>query len=138
MQHEAFFRKELVIELRKVAEMISKEKNPERKLYCFSAAFGITSRTFRYVFSSEVLLADLVLMAGYQQVMERIQMCKTGDLTVLLTDEIFQKLSQGLWDLAQAFEEGKSIQKPLEQILTATFSVTGPGNYLKEKGMLTL
>lgn len=138
MQHEAFFRKELVNELRKVAELMAKEKNPEKKLYYFSAAFGITNRTFKYAFSSEVLLADLVLTAGYQQIMERVQLCKAGDTTVLLTDEIFQKLSEGLWDLAAAFEDGNSIQKPLEQILKTSFSVTGPGNYLKEKGMFQL
>jgi hypothetical protein len=138
MQHEAFFRKELVIELRKVADMMAKEKNPEKKLYYFSAAFGITSRTYRYVFSSDVLLADLVLTAGYQQLLERIHACKAGDISVLLTEEIFEKLEQGLWDLAQAFEEGRSILEPLEKINTITFSVTGPGYYLKEKGMIKL
>jgi len=138
MPHEAFFRKELVIELRKVAEMMRNEKNPEKKIYYFSAAFGITNRTIRYVFSSDVLLADLVLTASYQQLMERLHLCKTGDITVPLTEALFQNLSQALWDLAQAFEAGTSIQQPLERIYTLTFSITGPGYYLKEKGMIPI
>jgi len=137
-QIEAFFRKELVKELRTIARLMKDEKNPEKKIYYFSAAYGITNRTYRYVFSGGVLLADLVLTTSYTSLLTRFQQIKSGDTTVSIDEKVFETLYEGLRSLANAFEEGTPIQGPLELILTASFSVSGPGNYLKEKGMFTL
>ncbi|MDO8873016.1 MAG: hypothetical protein Q7V05_09850 [Methanoregula sp.] len=136
--HEDFFKKELVTELRNIAGLMEKEKNPEKKIYYFSAGYGITSRSYRYAFSSEVLLADLILNASYQTLFDRFKRIKSGETTVPLDEATFKKIEDGLWDLAKALDTGKPIQKSLEEILTASFSVSGPGYYLKEKGMLKL
>jgi len=133
---ETFFRKELVKELRNVARLMKDEKSVEKKLYYFSAAYGVTNRTYRYVFSGEVLLADLVLNTAYQTMVERLKMLKSGDTTVSLDENVFISIQEGLQLLANAFEDNKPIQNPLEKILTVAFSVSGPGNYLKEKGMV--
>ena len=61
MAQDKYFRKELVKELRFVEGLIKKEPSVEKKIYYFSAAYGITSRTYRYAFSKDVLLADYVL-----------------------------------------------------------------------------
>lgn len=136
--HQEFFKKELVTELRNVAGLMEKEKNFEKKIYYFSAAYGITSRSYRFAFSGEVLLADLVLNASYQTLFDRNKRIKSGEITVSLDEITFKKIEEGLWDLAKAFETDKPVQKSLEQILTASFSVSGPGNYMKEKGLLKL
>jgi hypothetical protein len=138
MQHEAFFKKELVKELRNVANLMKNEKNPEKKIYYFSAAYGITSRTFRYAFSRDVLLADLVLNTSYHSLLERFQRVRSGEQTVPLDEKVFDSIVQGLKDLSDAFENDTSILEPLELITTAMFSTTGPGHYLREKGDLTL
>jgi len=132
--HEKFFRKELVKELRRVEKLVRKEESIEKKAYYFSAAYGITGRTFRYSFSEDVLLADFVLNTAYNLLMERINRLKTGDQTVPLTEETFNRLCEGLRMLADRFEHYEDIQEPLELIITAAFTTTGPGNYLLEKG----
>jgi len=133
---EAYFRKELVQELRNVSKMMKGEKNLEKKIYYFSAAYGITNRHYRYAFSGEVLLADLVLTASYQTLTERLNMLKSGNTTVMMDEQVFEKIQDGLLELADAFENRKPAQDALECILTEAFSISGPGNYLKEKGML--
>ena len=136
---ENFFRKELVTELREIAKRMKETKDPEKKIYYFSAAYGITSRTYRYSFSRDVLLADFVLNTSYQALMQRLKMLKSGDTTVVLDDNIFNALHKGLLMLADAFEEEKpKTQEALEQILTASFVSSGPGNYLREKGAATI
>jgi len=135
---EAFFRKELVLELRNVSKMMEAEKNLEKKIYYFSAAYGIMSRHYRYVFSKEILLSELVLNASYVTLNERLTMLKSGNSTVLMDEHVFVKIQGGLLELANAFEEKKPVQSALESILTEAFSVSGPGNYLKEKGMLNI
>jgi hypothetical protein len=138
MSQEEFFKKELVKELRSVEAFMKKEENIEKKIYYFSAAYGITSRTYRYAFSDDILLADLVLTTGYQALTDRLQRVKSGDITVKLDATIFKKIEEGLRQLADAFENSESILKPLKVILTATFSTSGAGNYIREKGMFEL
>ena len=138
MPQKEFFKKELIKELKFVEVSMKKEEDIERKIYLFSAAYGITSRTYRYNFSNDVLLADLVLNNSYQALFDRAQRIKTGDTTVKLEQIHFEKIEEGLRQLVKAFEEGESILEPLETILTSTFSTSGSGNYLREKGLLKL
>jgi hypothetical protein len=135
---ELYFRKELVQELRRIAKMMKEEKNIEKKIYYFSAGYGITNRHYRYSFSGEVLLADLVLNTAYQTINERLKMIKAGNTTVEINDHVFDKLQEGLLKLADALESKKPVQESLEYILTVAFSISGPGNYLKEKGMFEI
>lgn len=133
---ENYFRKELVKELRRVEKKIAKESHPEKKLYYYSAAYGITSRTYRYCFSRDVLLADLVLNASYGMMMDRLNRMKQGDPNVMIEDLHFEKLCEGLRMLADRFEKQENLQDALELISTTAFSTTGPGNYIRERGDL--
>jgi hypothetical protein len=137
-QHEAIFRAELVEELRRVENMIRLEPSLEKKIYYFSAAYGITNRTYRYAFSKDVLLADLLLNGAYNMMTERLNLLKSGNTTVSIEPPIFEKICDGLRDLANNFESGESILDPLETIVTAAFALTGPGNYLNIKGELKI
>ncbi len=138
MQREDFFRRELVDELRRVAKYMENEPDVEKKIYLFSAAYGITSRTLRYAFSKDVLLADVVLNTAYNILLDRYKRIQGGEKIIEITGEHFAKLCVALKELANRFEEGESIQKPLEDIIAVAFSLTGPGNYLKFKGELEL
>ena len=138
MSQKEFFKKELVKELRLIEALMKKADSPDKKNYYFSAAYGITTRTYRYSFSKDVLLADLVLNHAYQTLLEASRRLKTGDTPVLLDGIHFEKIEAGLRELADAFENDESILEPLENILTAVFSTSGAGNYLREKGLLKL
>ncbi len=138
MSQKEFFKKELIKELRLVEALMKKEEDLDKKIYYFSAAYGITNRTYRYSFSKDVLLADLVLNNGYQTLLDRAQRIKAGDRSVLLEEIHFEKIEEGLRQLADAFEKDESILEPLENILTAVFSTSGAGNYIRGKGLLKL
>lgn len=138
MSQDDFFRKELVAELRRVEMAMRKEEKVEKKIYYFSAAYGITSRTLRYSFTEDYLLADFVLNTSYNGLMERFKRIRSGDSTVDLEPVHFERIQSGLKMLADAFESETSIIVPLEEILTAMYATTGPGNYLREKGLLKL
>ena len=137
-QRDDFFRKELVDELRRVEALIRQEPSLEKKIYYFSAAYGITSRTFRYSFSKEVLLADILLHNVYNMLIERLNLLKSGDENVTVDVVVFDRICDGLRDLANCLESSESVLEPLTTITTAGFAITGPGNYLREKKMLEL
>ncbi len=136
MSREDFFRKELVTELRRVEVAMRKEESVEKKIYYFSAAYGITSRTLRYAFTGDYLMADCILNTAYNGIMNRFKRVRSGDSTVALTPVHFERIQDGLRMLADAFESETSILVPLEQILTTMYSLSGPGNYMREKGDL--
>lgn len=138
MHQDKFFKTELVKELRRIAITMKKEEDLERKLYIFSAAYGIVARTYRYSFSKHYLLAEFVLNNSYSAIGDRIQRIKSGDNTVEVDATHFEKLQVCVSLLADAFENDESVLEPLETILAIAFSTSGAGNYLKEKGMLVL
>jgi len=135
---EEFFKRELVEELRRVEALMRKEPSVEKKIYYFSGAYGITNRTYRYVFSREVLIADIILQNTYNMLKERLQLIKSGDRNVTPEEVIFDKICDGLRDLANSFESEKDIIEPLGIIAASAFAATGPGNYLREKGEIKL
>lgn len=138
LDHEDFFKKELVDELRRVEALVRQAPSLEKKAYYFSAAYGITNRTYRYSFSKEVLVADLLLTGVYNMIMERLNAIKSGNLNVNPEPLAFEKICDGLKDLANCIESNESIFEPLANITVAGFTLTGAGNYLKEKGELML
>ena len=104
---EEFFKREMVEELRRVEALMRKEPSVEKKIYYFSGAYGITNRTYRYVFSREVLIADIILQNTYNMLKERLQLIKSGDRNVTPEEVIFYKICDGLRDLANSFESEK-------------------------------
>lgn len=138
MTQKRFFEKETVKELRLIEVMMKKEENIERKIYLFSGAYGVMGRSYRYEFSKDALLAELVLNNSYTVLTDRLNRLKSGDTTVKFETIHFEKIEEGLRSLADCIESEKSILEPLELILTISFSTSGPGNYLREKGMLKL
>jgi len=138
MPHKKFFIKELAKEFRLIETLMKKEDSFEKKIYYLSAAYGITSRTYRFHFSDDVLLADLVLNAAYQSLSDTYNRLKSGETTIRLEEKHFEKIGEGLKLLAEAFENEENILEPLKLILTASFSASGTGNYLMEKGMIKL
>ena len=138
MPHDDFFRRELVQELRRVENLMRRESSIEKKIYYFSAAYGITSRTFRYSFSKDILLTDFVLQGAYNILMDRLNRLKSGDKTVSLDEFLFDGICDGLKLLADKVESKAKLQDALEIILTAAYATTGPGNYLREKGDMKL
>lgn len=135
-EREKFFMGELIEELRRVETIIRKEPNIDKKMYYLSATFGMTARTYRYSFSKEVLITDLLLHGIYNMMMERIVALKSGDQAVIPDPAALDLICDGLKALADGFESGGDIFEPLKKIVVVGFSFTGPGNYLKEKGDL--
>jgi hypothetical protein len=137
MERDDFFKNELVQELRYASNQMRKDLSVEKKIFYFSAAYGITSRTFRYSFSKDVLLADLVCTQVYQMLQARFVQLGGMDVGGQLEKKL-GKLCDELTALADRFESGDSILEPIENILTIGYSTTGNGLYLEERGDLKL
>ena len=117
---------------------MSEEKDIEKKIYLFPASYGITNtnRNFRYDFKYDYLLTDFVLNATYNGLIERLNRLKSGDSTVMLENIHFERIQNGLIELAVSFEKNLPPIDPLKKILSTMYSKTGLGYYLRLKGMM--
>ena len=95
MTQKRFFVKEIIKELRLIETSMKKEENIERKIYLFSAAYGIMGRTYRFEFSPDFLLAEFVLNNSYGALIDRFQKLKSGDTTVEIEPLHFEKIEDG-------------------------------------------
>jgi hypothetical protein len=138
MKRDDFFRKELATELRLIENLVRNEPSMEKKIYYFSAAYGITGRTFRYSFSKDVLLADFVLTQVYSLLLDGFNQLRAGSEVIQLDSLHVEKICDALKELAYKLEACENIQEPLQEMLATGFSIRGPGLYLTEKGSLII
>jgi len=132
-------RAELEKELIYVGDRIIAERDPRRKVFFYSAAYGITRRIMNLCFDPQLGFMELVLQLSYNTINDRVNRIMIGkDPTVPLIDGFFEKLAQEINNLAQCIKADKDTYKILETIVTLTYTTTGNGHYLYTKGLLKI
>ena len=138
MRMSPYLKEELVNELKSVSKRMKEEKDPSRKLFYYSAAYGMTNRVMRFEFDEELLLVDALLTITYNAVNTRLQIFLSGDRTVPVTPEILDGLAECVENLASAIEKDKQCYEILQRIMTLSFLTTGPGYYMAVKGQIRM
>jgi mevalonate kinase len=138
MQISTDFRKILVDELRVVAKKVADhEIEIHKKIYFFSAAHAVVYRIFNMNFDPELVLIHLVLNSTHGIVQNLHTMIERGDERVIqIPDDFFDKLARLTEELAKAIEEDKNVYEILQKIAINSYSLTGNGYYLYQKGII--
>jgi hypothetical protein len=138
MRLNPYLKEELVSELKSATKRMKEEADPSKKLFYFSAAYGMTNRVLRFDFSEELLLVDALLTITYNAVNTRLQIYLSGDRTIPITPEILDGLAECIDDLASAIDKDKPCYEILMRIITLSFLTTGPGHYMAIKGQVKM
>lgn len=126
-------------ELRYVAKQMQGTENPEEKLYYFSAVFGVTQRIVNFDFDPEMVSIHQVTQLAYNQIQQRLVLVKSGQQTSIgLPDNLFAVLQEMVAEMASRVEKGETTWPILEKIMTLSYSTTGNGYYLFQKGELKI
>lgn len=131
---EEYLKEELVKELRNVAKKMRDEPNPIKKIYYYSAAYGIVDRTMRYNFSKDLLLTFAILNLTYNGFIERVKAISGGDQVVPLTKEQLDKVTDRIDDLAMAFKNNEDVTSILMDLNLLAYMSSGPGHYMQMNG----
>ena len=129
-------RKVLVNEFRYATKMMREVKFAEQKLFNFSATYGAVSRIFNLQYDPQLVFMHLILNNAHGNFNARIQAIKGGDAVIDLSDQYFDTLADCVDTLASQIEKDEDTYKTLEKIALLTFSTTGNGFYLFQKGIL--
>jgi hypothetical protein len=132
-------RTELEKELRFVSDKIIAEKDVMRKVFYYSAAYGVTRRIMNLSYDSQLSFMHLILEASYRQINDRVnQIVRGRDATIPLISDFFEKLSEEVLNLAESVKNDQDTYKILERIVTLAFLTTGNGYYLYVKGQIKI
>lgn len=128
-----------VKELYDVAKQIKETENIEEKLYYFSAVFGAAQRIINFEFDGEMLFIHQVTQLAYNQIQQRIVLAKSGQQpTIGLPNNLFDVLQEIIENLALRIENGDSTYPLLEKMMVLSYSTSGNGFYLFQRGDLKI
>ncbi len=131
---EQFVKVELIKELKNVSKKMKDETDPAKKIFYYSAAYGVVDRSMRYSFSKDLLLAQTILQVSYTAYTERLRAVSTGDRVIPLTMQQLDRTAELVGDLAEAFKKDGDVVEVLENIMVLSYMTSGPGYYLQTNG----
>ncbi len=120
----------LVKELENVVMRMRETPDPSRKLFFFSAAYGVTDRVVRIQYDSELLAITHVLSTVYNQFMARGSAIGQGERVVPIEPEMMVKLADLTEQLAEHIKKETSPYDTLQRFIELSFRTTGPGYYM--------
>ena len=130
-------KKTLVDELRLVAKKVADEIDVRKKIYFFSAAHAMVYRIFNINFDPELVLIHLALNSTHGIVQNLHTMIERGDEKVIqIPDDFFDKLASLTEELAIAIDGDNDVYEILQKIAIRSYSLTGNGYYLYQKGII--
>lgn len=111
-----------------------KEASENReKLFYFSGIYGVISRIFNDDFSEDLILYHLVLNTTYTALKGRID---NPDKVIKLPENIFEHLISTTEYFCDSLKNDTDPYPALKQFAVISFSVTGNGYFLYQKGLL--
>jgi hypothetical protein len=131
-------RKAIFDEINYVLGMMEKADSLEKKLYYFSAVYGITQRVFNFEYDEDLICMHAVLNQVYGLFRSRIEGLKKGDGGVPISEQQIEKLMKLTKDLGKRIKSKETIDDILKKFTVLAYSTTGNGYYLLEKGHLKI
>lgn len=134
--------KEIIIEeLNNVAIKMKESDDITEKMYFFSAAYGMVHRIFNLEFNPTLVLIHTILNTAYSTISGRIEAATRGqDRAVKIPKGLFDSLQETIVDIADNIskDDENELFKNLRKIANLSYSTTGNGYYLFQKGMLKI
>jgi len=135
MKISALHKKKLVSEIKFVVGKMKSEKDPQKKIYYFSALHGALARIFNIEFDSDLVFAHMVTNATYNTFNLRLV---TPDKVIEIPPEIFEKLTEVTEEFKNAIEKNKNLYEVLKKFVLLGFVTSGNGYYLYQRKLLKI
>lgn len=129
------YREILADEIKFCREKINSEEDIKKKVYYYSATYGMTRRIFNLEFDSQLQFIDFILNSSYQLILTRISAIMSGDTSIPIANDFFENLTNCLELLENRIRNDEDTYDVLEKIVNLTSTIDGNGYYLKEKGI---
>lgn len=126
-------------EIRFVLGQMKRVSDHERKLYFFSAVFGMVQRILNFEYDPGLMFDFQVLQLVHSMLNARIIAIKARqDGGVSIPEGLFDSLEKALEELADSVDGGKDNYSTLQKMVNLAYIATGNGYYMYLKGMIKI
>ncbi len=133
------YKKIIIDEINFAVKRMNSVKKASEKLYYFSAIFGVFHRIYNLDYNPDLIYAHFILRSTHDAFLSRLKSIEQlRDSTILLSDKQFDKLSILSKELAGKINKTKDMDETLKKFVMLSFSTTGNGYYLMQKGCYKL
>lgn len=133
------FKKIIVDEFEYIVGKMRAEPDPRKKLFLFSASYGVIQRILNIEFDQSLVLIHFILNGTYTAINARISaISQQADVGVEIPHDLFTKLEDETEKLGKAIDRNTDPSDILRAMALMAYSTTGNGSYLYQKGVLKL
>jgi hypothetical protein len=132
------FRKIIVKEIDYVIDKMNKSETPEEKAYYFSGIHGMIQRIFNLEYDEDLVYTHIILRDTHNAFVSRLHAIKTGQQEIPIYTEHFDKLVILVKELGEKIQTNEDINDTLKKFIILSYTTTGNGYYLFQKGLLTI
>jgi hypothetical protein len=139
MEIKDSYKKIIIDEINFAVKRMNSAKNASEKLYYFSAIYGVFHRIYNLDYNPDLVYAHFILRGTHEAFMTRLKIIEQArDHIILLSNEQFDKLSILSKELARKINKTEDMDETLKKFVTLSYSTTGNGYYLMQKGCYKL
>ena len=133
-EHKALIIKELEF----ILGRMDQARNPDEKIYFFSAVQALFNRILNLEYTENLLMAFYATNDAYLSFQQRLSANKQGDIAAILTEDQLTKLSEVTKEFLKQVVDDGDIDSVLRKYFVLGYSATGNGYYLMQKGILPI
>jgi len=131
--------KQLIIkELEFVLQKMNQSTSVEDKIYYFSAIQGMLHRVMNLEYTDDLLVSFFVTNETHQSFQQRLIGIRQGDTVVKLSEHQMKRLIEITENFLEAVRKHDNLDTVLKQYIILSYTTTGNGYYLMEKGVLKI
>lgn len=132
-------KRRLVEEFKFIERKMREEKDVRRKLYYFSATYGEVFRILNMAYDPQLVFMHFVLNGAYATMDGLLTRIEQGvERVIRFPENYFEKLVEMVGKLTELIENDKDTYEILQKIAVLTYTITGNGYYLYQKGVLKI
>lgn len=128
-------RSALVSEFRLVQNSMLDEEDVNRKLYWYSATYAIVSRVMNFDYDPSLQFLHFMLQTSYNAFKQRAVQIATGDETILLPSDFFDRSAHLIGKIADAIELNEPFYDILQTLSNLIYLTSGNGYFQSLKGI---
>jgi hypothetical protein len=132
------YKQVIIKELEFVLQKMNESDTVDNKIYYFSAIQGMLHRVMNLEYTDDLLFSFFVTNETHKSFQQRIIGLKTGETVIKLTERQLARLIEITKDFLEAIRKGDNLDAVLKQYVILSYTTTGNGYYLMEKGVLKI
>lgn len=126
---------QIVNEIEFALKKMTSENDEKKKLYYFSATYGVIQRISNIDYDDTLIFIHFILSSTHANINARIQ---NPDPVISIPEKLFSSLENATKQLLDAIKNDKSVYESLEKFVLIGYVTTGNGFYLYERGYLKI